>query len=538
MSKEVIVPDLGNTQAVDVIEILVKVGDKVEAETPLLSLESDKATMEVPSPSSGIVERILVKVGDKVSSGTPVLVLKSPDVSVEPILTSSSVQVEAGSHHKSSSVAQSEPPATMKGPLALYVPDIGTPQAVDVIEVYIKPGDTLAINQPLLMLEGEKASIELPSTVEGTVLTLAVKVGDKINQGSLILQYEPTGHQDVVSKLVSPTIPSPGSPIEPKAVIPTVSALPSKDETHSSVFAGPAVRRFARVLGVNLNEVKGSGRKGRIQQEDIEAYVKQRLAQPQSAISTGQQSLNGLNFPPLAKQDFSTFGPIDIQPLSKIKKLSGAFLQRNAVLVPHVTQFDEADITELEAFRQQSNQQSSKTGTKITPLVFIMKAVVAALKRFPSFNASLDNEEGALILKKYYHLGVAVDTPNGLVVPVIRNVDQKGILALSQELAQISEKARTKGLAPADMQGGTFTISSLGGIGGTAFTPIVNLPEVAILGVSRSSMKPVYQGDGFIPRLMLPLSLSYDHRVIDGAEGARFARYLAELLGDIRQLLL
>ena len=431
----------------------------------------------------------------------------------------------------------------------VIIPDLGSTQTVDVIELLVKVGDKVEKEAPLLSLESDKATMEVPAPFAGTVQSIAVTVGQKVSPGMLILVLE-SGETDD-KKATQPTKAEPptetrsaSAEAKPEQVL----AAPVSDSqkhtpapslfsaTASTVYAGPSVRRFARELGVDLTQVKGSGRKQRIQQEDIQAYVKSILS-GQGAAPASAGGL-GLQFPPLQDIDFAAFGEIEKQPLSRIKKLSGSYLQRNAVLVPHVTQFDEADITDLEAFRQSVNHQAGKTGIKVTPLVIIMKAVVAALKKYPQFNASLDTTQTALILKKYYHLGVAVDTPNGLVVAVIRDVDKKGIYALSQELGETSEKARTRGLSAADMQGGTFTISSLGGIGGTAFTPIVNLPDVAILGVSRSSMKPVYQAGNFVPRLMLPLSLSYDHRVIDGAEGARFTRYVSELLSDIRQLLL
>ncbi|MBY0545426.1 MAG: dihydrolipoyllysine-residue acetyltransferase [Gammaproteobacteria bacterium] len=430
----------------------------------------------------------------------------------------------------------------------LIIPDLGNSNPVDVIEILVKPGDKVTAEMPLLSLESDKATMEVPAPFSGTVKELKIKVGQKITQGSVFMVLDTTEGSEESAPKAEPVKEASTKPVaeaqaaEPvkavseKPVAETQAPAPVATETLSNaeVFAGPSVRRLARDLGADLTKITGSGRKGRIQLSDVQAYVKSVMTQ----VSQGGSSQGGFSLPQAPVVDFSKFGEIESQPLSRIKKISGANLQRNWILIPHVTQFDEADITELEAFRKSINDEAQKQGVKITPLVFIMKAVVAALKAFPMFNSSLDSTGESLILKKYYHLGVAVDTPNGLVVPVIRDVDKKGIYDISRELAEISEKARTKGLTANDMQGSSFTISSLGGIGGTAFTPIVNLPDVAILGVSRSAIKPVYQEGQFVPRLMLPLSLSYDHRVIDGAQGARFSRYLADRLSDVRKLLL
>lgn len=405
----------------------------------------------------------------------------------------------------------------------IVVPDLGVDGEVDVIEIAVAVGDVIDIDSPLMTLESDKASMDVPSSNAGTVTELKVKVGDKVKTGDVILSLA------AEAGAVKPEVqPAAEAPVE-KTPEPKVEVAPEPAaEKIDGVFAGPSVRRLARELGIDLASITGSGHKGRITRDDLNQRIK----------SSMQGSGGGIAVPAAPVVDFSVFGEIETAPLSKIKKLSGSFLHRNWLQVPHITQFDDADITELEAFRRASKKEAEAQGCKLTPLVFIMKAVVSTLKKFPEVNASLSPDGGSLILKKYYNIGVAVDTPNGLVVPVIRDVDKKGLYALAQELRAISEKARTKGLGMSDMQGGCFTISSLGGIGGTAFTPIVNVPEVAILGVSRSSMKPVYQDGQFVPRLMLPLSLSYDHRVIDGAQGARFITYLSSMLSDVRNLLL
>ncbi len=440
----------------------------------------------------------------------------------------------------------------------VLVPDIGSFSNVDVIEVLVKPGDIIAHEAALITLETEKAAMEIPSPFAGVVKSVNVSVGTKVSQGSLILTMEVEGAaedtkkdaekakaQDTDSKKVEEEKSVQKSPVE----VPPASKIPPSPPfskwgtgtegglTPTSVHAGPAVRRIAREFGVDLTRVTGTGPKNRILKIDVQAYVKAQLAQIQSG-GTAAGSLGGITVAPLPQIDFSKFGEIEVQTLSRIKKLSGSYLHRNWVMVPHVTQFDEADITELEKFRKENQPLAEQQGVKLTPLVFLMKAVVTALKSFPMFNASLDPNGSQLIVKKYFHIGVAVDTPNGLVVPVVRNVDQKGLFQLAKELAEISARARAGQLKAEEMQGSSFSISSLGGIGGTAFTPIINVPDVAILGVSKAAMKPVYENGEFKPRLMLPLSLSYDHRVIDGAEGARFSVFLVGQLSDIRRLLL
>lgn len=423
----------------------------------------------------------------------------------------------------------------------IKVPDIGGAEGVNVVEVLVKVGDVLKAEDALITLEGDKATMEVPTPVAGTVKELKLKVGDKVSQGSSILVLE-VGATAVAAQPAAPeAAPAPAphaapeaAPVAPAAPAPVAAAAAAPVGESGLVHAGPAVRRIAHEFGIDLSKIAGTGEKNRIIKEDVQQYVKQQLRVAESGGGGGL----GFNLPAAPSVDFSKFGPIEHQALSKIQKISGAFLHRNWVSIPHVTQFGDADITELEAFRVREKRTADRHGVRLTPIVFLMKAVVSALQAFPRFNASLDASGESLILKKYFHIGVAVDTPNGLVVPVIRDVDKKGLLELAKELGEISAKARDKGLSIADMQGGTFSISSLGGIGGTAFTPIINAPEVAILGVSRSELKPVYQDGEFKPRLMLPLSLSYDHRVIDGADGARFLMYLAERLSDIRTLLL
>jgi pyruvate dehydrogenase E2 component (dihydrolipoamide acetyltransferase) len=416
---------------------------------------------------------------------------------------------------------------------SVYVPDIGSPNAVSVIEVNIKPGDTIRKNDTIMTLESDKAAMDVPASEGGVVSAVNVKVGDKVKQGDLMYTLESGGASAPAPAPVGAPHEAPVKAAAPEVVpvaTPVVAAAASEPASIGiGVYASPAVRRLARELGVELSQVPGSGRKGRIQIADLHAHVKKRLSG-----DTG----GGSGLPLMPTVDFSQFGEFEIKDIPRIKKLSATFLHRNWVLIPHVTQFDEADITELEAFRESQKAKAEKQGFKLTPLVFLMKAVVAALKQFPDFNSSLSPDGQQWIFKKYYHIGVAVDTPGGLVVPVIRDVDQKGLFELAKELGELSEKARAGKLTPMEMQGSSFTISSLGGVGGTAFTPIINAPDVAILGVSKSQMKPVYQDGAFVPRLMLPLSLSYDHRVIDGAQAARFSTYLSGLLADLRRVLL
>ena len=523
---EVKIPDIGGADGVDVIEVFVKPGDTIAVEDSLLTLEGDKATMEVPSPVAGTVAEVKISVGDKVSEGDLILIVK-PAESAGSDNNAADVNTSAQTPSDKDDSAKEQPKASSgQQSTDVTVPDIGGAENVDVIEVFVKPGDDIQIDDPLITLEGDKATMEVPSTVAGTVTAVKINVGDKVSVGSLIV----TVASEQSAKVAAPSEPA-DKKSAPAAATEKVKTPVSDTTANNKLHAGPAVRRLAHELDLDLKSIPATGPKGRITKDDIVKFVK-------SSMKSGGGIAAGL--PAMPQVDFSKFGEVSTEALSKIQKISGPFLHRNWVNIPHITQTIDADITALEAFRQEQKEFAKQQGIRLTPLVFIMKVVVAALKQFPKFNSSLAPNGEEIIVKKYYHLGIAVDTPNGLVVPVIRDVDKKGMFELAQELADISTKARDKGLTMSEMSGGCFSISSLGGIGGGYFTPIINAPEVAILGVSRSSMQPVYQADSgeFIPRLMLPLSLSYDHRVIDGAEGARFITYLAQRLADIRTLLL
>ena len=524
--QEVNVPDIGGDE-VAVTEILVKVGDTVTADQSLLTVEGDKASMEVPAPFAGVVKEIKVALGDKVSTGSLIMVFEV-----------------AGAASAAAPVAAAPAPVAAAPAVAavkeVNVPDIGGDE-VAVTEILVKVGDSVDADQSLITVEGDKASMEVPAPFAGVVKTLKIAVGDKVKTGSLIMEFEVAGAAPVAPVAVPVAAPAQAAPAAAPA---PVAAAKAEDKgefvaNEAYVHASPAIRRLAREFGVNLAKVKGSGRKGRIQKEDIQAYVKDALKRAESAPAAGGVGA-GLGVLPWPKVDFAKFGDIEEVELSRIQKISGPNLHRNWVMIPHVTQFDEADIGELEAFRKEQNivAEKQQLGFKITPLVFILKAAAKALEAHPRFCSSLSEDGSKLIMKKYIHIGVAVDTPNGLVVPVVRDVNKKGIYELSKDLAEISKKARAGKLTGSDMQGGCFTISSLGGIGGTQFTPIVNAPEVAILGVSKSDMKPKWNGKEFVPCLTLPLALSYDHRVIDGAAGARFITTLTDVLSDIRRLVL
>ncbi|CAB1249108.1 TPA: pyruvate dehydrogenase complex dihydrolipoyllysine-residue acetyltransferase [Vibrio cholerae] len=524
--KEVQVPDIGGDE-VEVTEIMVKVGDVVAEEQSLITVEGDKASMEVPAPFAGTVKEIKIAAGDKVSTGSLIMVFE----------VAGAAPVAAPVQAAAPAAAAAPAVAALK---EVQVPDIGGDE-VTVTEIMVNVGDSISEEQSLITVEGDKASMEVPAPFAGTLKEIKVAAGDKVKTGSLIMVFEVAGAAPVAAP-VQAAAPAPAA-APARAAAPAPATSGEFQENHEYSHASPVVRRLAREFGVNLAKVKGSGRKNRILKEDVQSYVKEALKRLESgaqAAASGKGDGAALGLLPWPKVDFSKFGETEVQPLSRIKKISGANLHRNWVMIPHVTQWDNADITELEKFRQEQNAMEAKrdTGMKITPLVFIMKAAAKALEAFPAFNSSLSDDGESLILKKYVNIGIAVDTPNGLVVPVFKDVNKKGIYELSKELAEVSKKARGGKLTAADMQGGCFTISSLGGIGGTAFTPIVNAPEVAILGVSKSEMKPVWNGKEFAPRLQLPLSLSYDHRVIDGAEGARFITYLNECLSDIRRLVL
>ena len=525
--KEVNVPDIGGDE-VEVTEVMVKVGDKVAAEQSLITVEGDKASMEVPAPFAGTVKEIKVNVGDKVSTGSLIMVF---EVAGEAGAAAPAAKQEA---------APAAAPAPAAGVKEVNVPDIGGDE-VEVTEVMVKVGDKVAAEQSLITVEGDKASMEVPAPFAGVVKELKVNVGDKVKTGSLIMIFEVEGAAPAAAPAKQEAAaPAPAAKAEAPAAAPAAKAEGKSEfaENDAYVHATPLIRRLAREFGVNLAKVKGTGRKGRILREDVQAYVKEAIKRAEAAPAATGGGIPGML--PWPKVDFSKFGEIEEVELGRIQKISGANLSRNWVMIPHVTHFDKTDITELEAFRKQQNEEAAKRklDVKITPVVFIMKAVAAALEQMPRFNSSLSEDGQRLTLKKYINIGVAVDTPNGLVVPVFKDVNKKGIIELSRELMTISKKARDGKLTAGEMQGGCFTISSIGGLGTTHFAPIVNAPEVAILGVSKSAMEPVWNGKEFVPRLMLPISLSFDHRVIDGADGARFITIINNTLSDIRRLVM
>ncbi|EMH0746908.1 pyruvate dehydrogenase complex dihydrolipoyllysine-residue acetyltransferase [Proteus mirabilis] len=522
--KEVHVPDIGGDE-VEVTEVMVNVGDTIAEEQSLITVEGDKASMEVPAPFAGVVKEIKIAVGDKVSTGSLIMVFEVAGSAPAP---SASAPAPAASAPAASAIKD------------VNVPDIGGDE-VEVTEVMVKVGDTIAEEQSLITVEGDKASMEVPAPFAGVVKEIKIAVGDKVKTGSLIMTFEVAGAAPAAQAPAAPAAstsaaPAPSAPAKAPASAP--AAKEEFVENEAYVHATPVIRRLAREFGVNLAKVKGTGRKGRILREDVQSYVKELIKRAESAPANAGGGLPGML--PWPKVDFSKFGEIEEVELGRIQKISGANLSRNWVVIPHVNLFDEADITEVEEFRKQQNKEAEKKklDVKITPLVFVMKAAAKALADMPRFNSSISEDGQKLILKKYINIGIAVDTPNGLVVPVFKDVNKKGILELSYELAEVSKKARAGKLTASDMQGGCFTISSLGGIGTTGFAPIVNAPEVAIMGLSRSSMKPVWNGKEFVPRLMLPMSLSFDHRVIDGADGARFITLINQYMSDLRRLVM
>ena len=533
---EIKVPDIGDYKDVPVIEVLVKAGDKVEKEQSIVVLESDKATMDVPSSHSGVVKEVKVKVGDSLSEGSIVMTLEEGTAVSVP--TSNPAPAAAS---KTASAPVSASSSGSSAPIEIKVPDIGDYKDVPVIEVLVKAGDRIEKEQSIVVLESDKATMDVPSSQAGIVKEVKIKVGDNLSEGSVVLILE--GGSGAVTAPVA-AVSAPAAPAI-KAVEPPIArapAPPPKSNPPPPVdgvmsHASPSVRKFARELGVTITQVKGSGPKGRITQEDVQAFVKAAMSggagSSSAAAASSGGSLGGLNLIPWPKVDFTKFGEIERQPLNRIKKLTAANLARNWVMIPAVTYHEDADITDLEAFRVMTNKDNEKKGVKITMLAFLMKAAVAALKKHPEFNSSLDGDD--LILKKYFNIGFAADTPTGLVVPVIKDADKKGIFELAKETSELAALAREGKLKPDQMQGASFTISSLGGIGGTSFSPIVNAPEVAILGVSKAAMKPVWDGKQFVPRLICPLSLSADHRVIDGALATRFTVYIAQLLADFRR---
>ena len=560
---EIQVPDIGDFDEVGVIELLVKPGDTVKAEQSLITVESDKASMEIPSSHAGVVKDLRVQVGDKVKQDSVVLTLEVVGAVSESNSTPAQSQQAQAAIEKiaktptpsAAPVAAPAPDAAAPvGPIEVRVPDIGDFKDVAVIELLVKPGDTVKLEQSLFTVESDKASMEIPSPAAGVIKELKVKIGDTVNIGDLVAVLE--GSAGNAPAAVAPAAPAASAAPVPAAAV-AAAAPPATAIASASVpahqpgtpaaglpHASPSVRKFARELGVPLDEVRGTGPKGRITQDDIQGFTKavmggatQTKAQAAKApAASSGGSGEGLNLLPWPKVDFAKFGPVERKDLSRIKKISGANLHRNWVVIPHVTNHDDADITDLEAFRVQFNKENEKSGVKVTMLAFMIKAAVAALKKFPEFNSSLDGDQ--LVMKNYFHIGFAADTPNGLMVPVIRDADKKGIVQISQEMGDLAKKARDGKPGPADMTGGCFSISSLGGIGGRYFTPIINAPEVAIMGVCKSSTEPKWDGTQFAPRLMLPLSLSWDHRVIDGASAARFNVYFASLLADFRRIVM
>jgi len=532
------VPDIGDFEEVAVIELLVKPGDMVRAEQSLITVESDKASMEIPSSQAGVVKELKVRLGDKVKEGSVIVVLESEGAIVAPQAASAL----ASAAPAPASAAPAAPAAT--GSVEIRVPDIGDFKDVAVIELLAKPGEAVKLEQSLITVESDKASMEIPSSAAGVLKELKVRLGDKVNIGDVIAVVEAVAAASAAPAPVSAAVGVTPVPVAAPTPAPVVTAVPAHQPGGASAglpHASPSVRKFARELGVPLDEVRGSGPKGRITAEDIQKFTQSIMTgtlqtKAQAAKAPAGGSGVGLDLLPWPKVDFAKFGPIERKELSRIKKISGTNLTRNAIMIPAVTNHDDADITELESFRISTNKEHEKSGIKVTLLAFLIKACVAALKKFPEFNSSLDGD--ALIYKQYWHIGFAADTPNGLVVPVIKDADKKGILQISQEMSELAKKARDGKLGPADMSGATFTISSLGGIGGRYFTPIINAPEVAILGVCKSQMEPVWNGQEFVPRLILPLSLTWDHRVIDGAAAARFNAYLGQILADFRRVLL
>ena len=547
--QKILVPDVGGDE-VEIIEICVAIGDSVEAEDAIITVETDKASMDIPAPGAGTISALLVAVGDKLKEGDAIAEM-SGGASVEsaPAAEAVAAPVAAPQEAPAPTAAPQAAPATAASAIIdVEVPDIGEDGEVDVIEVLVAVGDVIAEEDGLITLETDKATMDVPTPVAGTVVEVLINTGDKVKQGSLVIRLQTSSGAAAPVEEAQAPVPAPAAPVAPAKAAPAgqkSSPVPHHPEagkvSKGAIYTSPSIRRLAREFGVDLTLVKGTGNKGRILKEDVQSHVKYELSRPKanagSSVATGE---GGLQIVSAKAIDFSKFGEIETKPLTRIQKISGPFLHRNWVTIPHVTQFDEADITNVEAFRKEQNAicDKQKLGFKITPLVFILKAAADALRAFPIFSSSLSEDGESLIMKKYIHIGVAVDTPNGLVVPVVRDVDQKGIHQLSRELLEISIKARDGKLKAQDMQGGCFTISSLGGIGGTAFTPIVNAPEVAILGVSKSEMKPKWNGSEFVPKLMLPLSMSYDHRVIDGALAARFTVHLASVMSDIRKLIL
>ena len=553
---EVKVPDIGDFDEVPVIELFVKVGDTIRKEDAICTLESDKATMDVPSSADGVVREVLVKVGSKVSEGSVLIKVEAAGAAAsapEPAKAAPAAAPAAPAPAPAAAPATA-PVAAAGGLVEVKVPDIGDFDEVPVIELFVKVGDTIKAEDAICTLESDKATMDVPSSASGVIKEVLVKVGSKVSEGSVLIKVEAAGAAATApAEAAAPPAPVPApapasvaaapQPAAPAAPAPAAANAPTPAAIGGAVHASPSVRAYARELGVDLSLVKASGPKNRILREDVTAYVKGAMS---SGVVPGKTPApaapggggGGLDLLPWPKVDFAKFGEVDVQPMKRIKKISGANLHRNWVMIPHVTQYDETDVTELENLRKELNEtrEAKASGVRYTMLAFVIKACVAALKKYPQFNTSLDGDN--LVFKKYYHIGFAADTENGLVVPVIKNADRKSVTEIALEMAELSKKARDGKLGSADMQGGTFSISSLGGIGGTYFTPLINAPEVAILGLSKLSMKPLWDGKQFVPRQVLPLSLSYDHRVIDGAEGTRFIDYISKALADMRRTLI
>nr|WP_315202960.1 dihydrolipoyllysine-residue acetyltransferase [uncultured Albidiferax sp.] len=554
---EIHVPDIGDFDEVTVIELMVKPGDTVKADQSLITVESDKASMEIPSSAAGVVKEIKVALGDKVKQGSLVVMLEAAGgAAAAPAEAPKAAPAPAAPAQAATTPVAAAPAAApaATGPVEIFIPDIGDFKDVTVIEVMVKVGDTIKQEQSLITVESDKASMEIPSSTAGVLKELKVKMGDKVNIGDLLAILEgaaapaaaaaaPAAAPAAAAVAASPA-PAAAAPAAPAAAAPAAHN-PTVAPTGALPHASPSVRKFARELGVPLAEVKGTGRKGRITDADVQSFTASvmsgavktaAMAASQAKSAPAGDGGAGLGLLAWPKVDFAKFGPVERKDMSRIKKISGANLHRNWVIIPHVTNHDDCDITDLEAFRVQMNKENEKAGIKLTMLAFMIKASVAALKKFPEFNSSLDGDQ--LVMKQYFNIGFAADTPNGLVVPVIKDADKKGVVQISQEMGELAKKARDGKLGPADMSGACFTISSLGGIGGRYFTPIINAPEVAIMGVCKSQIEPKWDGKAFVPKLMLPLSLSWDHRVIDGAAAARFNAYFGQVLTDFRRVLL
>jgi pyruvate dehydrogenase E2 component (dihydrolipoamide acetyltransferase) len=538
---EVKVPDIGDFAEVPVIELFVKVGDSIKVDDAIVTLESDKATMDVPSPVEGVVKEVLIQLGSKVAEGALLIKVETGGAAAV-AAPAAAAPAPAPAAAPAPVAAAPAAPAAGGGVVEVKVPDIGDFDSVPVIELFVKVGDSIKVDDAIVTLESDKATMDVPSTVAGVVKEVLVQLGSKVGEGAVLIKVESGAGAPAaapVAQAAAPAAAAPAPAAAPVAATPAAAApaaLAPALPVGSKVHASPSVRAYARELGVDLSKVPATGPKNRIVKEDLTKYVKGVMSGATAApVAAGASLGGGLDLLPWPKVDFSKFGEIEVKPLSRIKKISGQNLSRNWVMIPAVTYHEDADITDLEAFRVQLNKENEKSGNKLTMLAFLIKACVKAMQRFPEFNSSLDGDN--LVLKKYFNIGFAADTPNGLVVPVIKNADKKGVFEIAKESGELAKQARDGKLKPADMSGACFTISSLGGIGGTYFAPIVNAPEVAILGVNKSAMKPVWDGKAFVPRLTLPLSLTADHRVIDGALATRFNVYVAELLADMRRMI-